>query len=108
MCSLVFSEHELSGECFPAKTAFVGLPSCMKILVTSEPGLLNEAFPIFTSYVRFLCFFNFLMLDDLALSADECFAFRGFNFILKLFMINVKKGFPIYSMLCSGSALVKE
>lgn len=112
MYSLVFSEHELSGERLPTQTTPVGFLSCMNDLVISEPGLLDEGFPTFTAYMRLVCFLCFLMLDELGLSIDEFPALREFSSRMKLFIVSMQKGFPISSKICrvlylTPSALVK-
>ena len=112
MCSLVFSEHELSGEGFPTQTTLMGLLTCMNDLMISEPRLLHEGFSTFTTYMRLLSFLRFLMLDELGLDADEFLNFQEFHFSLKLFTVSMEKGFPISRMFSgpldfTASALVR-
>lgn len=95
MCSLMFSEHELSGEGFPTEIALMGLLSCMNDVVISEPRLLDESFPTFTTYMRFLYFLSFLMLVELGLSAEEFLALGEFNFSMKLFVVSMETGCAI-------------
>lgn len=99
----MYVEHEFSGKGFCTQVTSMGFLSSMSDLLVSEPRFLDEGFPMFTAYMRFLYFLSFLVLrtNELRFSADEFSTCREFDFSMKLFTVGMHKGFSICRKLSS-------